>query len=355
MSHEFAVRIRRSVALWAVVVLLLACGPRGGAGPSTPAAAGSPGAATPAGSSATNEPSPTAPASIDPEPVGIDPGDVAPESPLSLAWKGDLGDDATPVQPAVDRDGRIWAIKAGENAFAIFDRAGRLLETWGTGGSGPGQLNFRHGADIFGGIAFASDGGFYVSESGNRRVQKFDKDRKSVKTWGSFGTAEDQFLVPNAIAIDGADNVYVHDDELAVTKMFTADGTFVRAVAQDSMPFAAVSEDGHVLAVERGTDLVEYGPDGAAIRSVDLAGLVSNPRVADVVVASDGHLWISSVAENGRFETADKLMELDADGRLLHRWDGMAVSDFALDASGSRLYASFGGQHYLAAYDLPTE
>lgn len=345
MSHGFAVRIRRSIAHLVVSVFLGACSLGSGPGASAPAGSPVPSLA------ATNGPSPTASASIAPEPIAIDPGDVAPEPPLPMAWKGDPGDDLFLAQPAVDDDGRIWAIAAGENAFVIFDRDGHRLETWGTGGSEPGQLNFQHGRDTFGGIAFASDGSFYVSESGNRRVQKFDKDRKQVLAWGSFGPGDDQFLVPNAIVIDDADNVYVHDDEASVTKMFTSDGKFVRTVAQGSTPFAAVTRDGHVVAAV-GTDLVEYGPDGAALRSVDLAGLVSNPRVADVVIDPNGHFWISSVAEDGRADAADKLIELDAHGRLLHRWDGMAVGDMALDPSGNRLYTTWG---YLAAYDLPTE
>jgi hypothetical protein len=160
--------------------------------------------------------------------------------------------------------------------------------------------------------------------------------------------------VPNEIAVDARDNVYVHDDELSVTKMFTPKGEFVRSFAEGSAPFVSVTPNGHVLAVMWATNhLHEYAPDGSLVRAIDLNGLIAMPRAAGVVVDHNGHIWVSSVLEDGPRDDADKLIELDENGKLLHRWDGMAVTQFVIDPASDRLYAAFWRQPFLAAYELP--
>jgi hypothetical protein len=288
-----------------------------------------------------------------PTPLPIDPGDVDPEPPLELVWEArDPSGEAVPFHPAIDLEGRIWVGAMGENRFLIFDRDGEFIESWGTAGSEQGQFRFMPGP--FGGVAFASDGSFYVSDSANRRIQKFDRDREFVTSWGSFGSGDDQFLVPNEIAIDAKDNVYVHDDELFVTKMFTSDGEFVRTFAEGSGPFVSVTAEGHVLAQMWETNFLhEYAPDGSLLRSIDLNGLVAVPRAGGVVVDDDGDIWISSVTEDGARDVADKLIELNEDGELVHRWDGMAVTQFVIDPAADRLYAAFGAHPVLSAYAIP--
>jgi hypothetical protein len=300
----------------------------------------------------------TASQPADPTPPLINPGTMQTEPPLEQLWQatGPDGDEVL-FNPAIDPEGRIWAPVAGANHFLIFDRDGNYLESWGESGDGEGQFNFRHPwSDAFGGIAFAPDGSFYVSEGGNRRVQKFDPDRNFVLSWGSFGPGEDQFLVLDAIATDGAGNVYVHDDEQSMHKMFTPDGEFVRTFADGSTPWIAVSEDGHVYAQmwERNV-LNEYAPDGSLVRSIDLDGLARLPRVADLEVDAQGRLWISSVDEQGEIDVPDKLFVLEADGRLIHRWDGVAVTQFALDPAGDRTYTTFFRGQSLIAYAVPEE
>lgn len=351
---------RRAVAGSWLLIAVFGC-----ASGSTPAATSPASGQTPSRAPATRPPTSTPVAAVTPTAKGspsattaaIDPGDVAPEPPLELVWQAtDPTGESVPFHPAIDPDGNIWVGAATENRFLVFDRDGQYVETWGTPGSDPGQINFMRGTDSFGGIAFAEDGSFYVSESGNRRVQKFDANREFVTSWGSFGPGEDEFLVPNAIALDGNGNVYVHDDEQSVTKMFTADGEFVRTFAAGSTPFVSVTEDGRVLAQMWETNLLnEYARDGSLRRSIDLDGLVAVPRAAAVVVDERDHIWISSVTEDGPRDVADKLIELDESGTLVHRWDGMAVTQFVIDSETDLLYAAFWGQPYLAAYALPAE
>ena len=52
-------------------------------------------------------------------------------------------------------------------------------------------------------LAVDSGGNVYVSDYGNRRIQKFDNDGNFLHTWGIKGSGNGQFQAPAGIAIGG--------------------------------------------------------------------------------------------------------------------------------------------------------
>ncbi len=141
---------------------------------------------------------------------------TSPLPALTLRWKGTAPTSAKPsFQPiAVDpKTGEVWAAVPFDNLFWIFSRDGKYLESWGTAGSGAGQLDLNdhlQNPDGFGAIAFAPDGSFYVGDVGNYRIEKFDASRHFVKAWGTFGSDAGRFSQITAVATDGK-TVYVGD------------------------------------------------------------------------------------------------------------------------------------------------
>ena len=83
---------------------------------------------------------------------------------------------------AVDPQCNLWVMDFVMNRFLIYDLAGQLLQEWGALGDADGLFNFGGNA-YYGSIAFASDGGFYVADVGNNRVQQFAADRTFVRSW----------------------------------------------------------------------------------------------------------------------------------------------------------------------------
>src|SRR5207302_11357512 len=95
-----------------------------------------------------------------------------------------------------------------------------LVTTIGAPGGGPGQLLDPHG------VAVDADGNVYVADSGNARVQKFDKAGKALLAWGSKGAGEGQFLQPWSGVVDGQGIVYVLDSDQQTIQRFDREGKF---------------------------------------------------------------------------------------------------------------------------------
>ncbi|PCJ79036.1 MAG: hypothetical protein COA56_02365 [Dehalococcoidia bacterium] len=66
---------------------------------------------------------------------------------------------------------------------------------WGTEGMGDGQFNAPAG------VAVASDGSVYVTDSGNHRIQKFTSEGVFVSKWGTEGEGDGEFRFPAGVAV----------------------------------------------------------------------------------------------------------------------------------------------------------
>jgi len=263
------------------------------------------------------------------------------EPALATLWEqaGPAKERGWTWTPAVDPTGRIWAPSSFDNVFWIFDRDGKYLESWGTPGSGDGQFKLNTQGDGFGAVAFRTDGGFYVIDSGNYRVQQFDKNRTFVRSWGSFGTDDGQFALPIGIETDAAGNVYVYDDGPGDVQEFDPDGAFIRTAAEDVGPYMGIGPDGSVVAADhRSTLLVRFAPDGSRTLAVDIGQVAS--FVTDIAVASSGEIFVASSTSGGAAPEYEHLIQLDATGKLLHVWPN-GGEGIVLDPAGDRLYMTF--------------
>ncbi len=104
---------------------------------------------------------------------------------------------------AVDPEGDVWTSTASK--IREHSSAGTLLHTFGSSGSGNGQLwNAR-------GIAIDPDGNVWVADSFNNRVQILSPAGVYLSKFGSEGTGPGQFAFPAGVAVDRKGNVWVSD------------------------------------------------------------------------------------------------------------------------------------------------
>src|SRR5439155_18349909 len=104
-----------------------------------------------------------------------------------------------PADVAWDVAGNIYVADGlGNNArVAKFDKTGKIVKSWGSRGTGPGQINMVHG------IAVDAQGNVYVADSGNKRIQVFDGD-------GTFKTQFANVGTPSALCITSGPRQYLY-------------------------------------------------------------------------------------------------------------------------------------------------
>lgn len=114
--------------------------------------------------------------------------------------------------------GRLYAVDTSENKVTVFDRDGKVLNTFGRRGKEEGELNFpTH-------IAVGPEGLVYITDSLNFRVQIFDGDGGFKGTIGRLGKTLGSFSKPKGVAVDSQGEVYVVDGIYDTVQIFNRRG-----------------------------------------------------------------------------------------------------------------------------------
>ena len=93
-------------------------------------------------------------------------------------YKGKFGDYYTRGL-TVDANNNVYIADTFKHQILKLDSSGKLLDKWGSYGSGDGQFKYPFG------IAVDGSGNVYVVEYHGHRVQKFDSSGKFIDKWGS--------------------------------------------------------------------------------------------------------------------------------------------------------------------------
>ncbi|MEM7031736.1 MAG: flippase activity-associated protein Agl23 [Chloroflexota bacterium] len=164
--------------------------------------------------------------------IPIDPYEgVIQTLPASQIW-GSVGEAegsfTFPRAIDVSQDGLVYVADSGNHRIQVFDENGVFLKSWGgTEGVGPGELTEPWG------IAVADDGRVYVSDTWNHRIQIFDDDGNYLSEFGQFAntdgtvdSAAGSFWGPRDIVVAADGSVFVSDTGNKRVQKFSADGEF---------------------------------------------------------------------------------------------------------------------------------
>jgi tripartite motif-containing protein 71 len=121
---------------------------------------------------------------------------------------------------AVDQtDGFVYVVDMGNHRIQKFDTSTnvlpQLLTKWG-GSSEPGHASSPLAQEAGQlrspwGVTVDGAGDVYVSDTGNHRIEKFDREGNFITQWGGFGNGKGQFNFPYGIAVDVKGSVFVVD------------------------------------------------------------------------------------------------------------------------------------------------
>jgi sugar lactone lactonase YvrE len=336
------VRAPRRLIGASLVIALMGCGTSG----LTPTATSTRGPTAVASVPPSPSPGPTAEVVV---PPSVTPGEALEElwtyesTPASYAWA-----------PAIDPEGRIWVASLGEGIFWVVDRDGNIVENWGDVGEADGQISIKGElGSVFGSIAFAPDGSFVVGDGGNHRVQRFDAEGDFLGAFGEFGTDDGQFVTISGVTFTPDGNIVVVDNDREEVQIFEPDGTYLRTICRhDSGALAAVDADGVTWCLD--ADRLEaWDASGSLTRIISLGGVIS--LGVGLTIGPNGHVYVASVAPDASPEDApERLLELDADGTLLHVWP-TGGEGIAIDPAGNRIYIGSIDLRRVRAYALPQD
>ena len=208
-------------------------------------------------------------------------------------------------------------------------------------------------------IDIDDSGNVYVTDLGNARVQKFDKNGEFLHSWGSKGTGKSEFHAPDGIAVGGG-YVYVVDHELNIIKKFDTNGNFITSWGETGsedgklrLPSGiAVSKANIIFVVDTGNSrVVKFDANGKFISNIGSSGIGDGQFLTplDVAIDSDGNVFVSDVGNK-------KITKFNSIGNFLTSYSssvgGIQLSPDGIDVdSKSNLIIADSGNNRIVILD----
>lgn len=132
------------------------------------------------------------------------------QRPTGLAWNA--------------KRGLLYVVDTLAHAVRVLDADGNRKGSFGSRGSGAGELNFpTH-------VAVGPGGEVYVTDALNFRIAMFDGDGKPAGSFGRHGDGSGDLAMPKGIAVDTNGVVYVVDALFDNVQLFDREGHFLLTV-----------------------------------------------------------------------------------------------------------------------------
>ena len=234
---------------------------------------------------------------------------------------------SNPVDLAIASDDRIYVLsrtnpqQTSGIRVGILDLDSGYFGDFGSYGSAEGQFVWPTA------IAFDSRDRLYLADEHNQRITVFDRTGGYLESWGVAGTADGELNGPSGLAFDSEDCLYVVDHLNHRVQKFTADGDWLLgwgrqgdAEGELDLPWGvAVGPDGNVYVADWRNDRVQkFTADGRFLAAFGGSGEARLNRPSGVAVDGRGLVY---VADWGN----ERVRVFDADGRLVQSIRGEAT------------------------------
>jgi len=297
------------------------------------------------------------PASTDTPPAEVEEPETEVTAEPDPAYLSSFGEEGAgdgqfdqPGGVAVDSQGGIWVVDQENNRIQRFDEEGQYLDQFGSYGSGNGQL------DRPAGIAIDAAGDIWVADAGNSRIEEFDSQGTYLRKFGSYGSGNGQLSNAEGIAIDPDGDIWVADTYNSRLQKLDDEGNFIEAVGSygyGSEQFVNptgidVDSSGNVWVADWTRNSVfELNESGEFIGQLGSSGKgdgqFEHPDA--VVVDVGGYLWVGD-EDNDRIqvfdETGEYLTQLGTEGSGPEQFDFHFPMGIAIGPGGNLWVADAG-------------
>ena len=139
------------------------------------------------------------------------------------------------VQPygiAVSSDGIIYVADRRDRCVKVLSMEGVFLWSW------HGRISLPYA------VAASANGNVVVTDTESKTVTIFGNDGTVLNQFGSWGSADAQFMQPSGVAIDVQENIYISDTINQCVQVFDKTGAFLRRVKLGATCALAAVPDG---------------------------------------------------------------------------------------------------------------
>ncbi len=209
------------------------------------------------------------------------------------------------------------------------------------------------------GLAADTQGNFYVADTGNHRVQKFDSDGGIISSFGTFGAGVGELSSPNGIVVDDDGNIYVTDAGNNKLVRFGPNGAYQKEWGRPEVEFygprdIAISPDGKVYFVDQGRSrIVKFEPKTETFTSFGIKGNGEGEFDEPMGIAIGAGLIFVTESGNSRIQV------FDLDGNYVRQWPvdvwekGIdSYPDCVFDPQTNRLYVTSEQTKDVIAFDV---
>ena len=201
---------------------------------------------------------------------------------------------SSPLGVAFSNSDEMFVTNNSSHCIEVINKQqGNVLRTIGSSGSGNLQFSIPNSMIIRGKMV-------YVTDQNNGRVQKFTTSGEFISTFGSYGSGDGQLNTPVGICIDPDGKIYVAEYRNNRISVFNADESFNRHISGNlSNPWGlAFDPSGNLHVPNFGSNnIAVFTPEGKYSR-VYGQGNVNKP--SGIAIDPEGYVFVGECYAGGR-------------------------------------------------------